>query len=56
MQITIQKFRQSYIVFEKPGTLLSKIFAERKFRGSQKPRNFCISAESNFAVHVFEQI
>ena len=56
MQNTIQKFRQSSIVFEKPGALLSKVFTGRKFRGSQKPRNICISAELNFAVHVLEQI
>ena len=32
-------------------TLLSEIFRGRKFRGSQKLRNFCIFAELNFAVH-----
>ena len=37
-------------------TLLSEIFAGRKFRGSKKPRNFCLFAEENFAVHVLEQI
>ena len=37
-------------------TLLSEIFARRKFGGSQKPRNFCIFPELNFAVHVLEQI
>ena len=37
-------------------TLLSDIFAGGKFRGSQTPRNFCIFAELNFAVHVLEQI
>ena len=37
-------------------TLLSEIFAGRRFRGSKKPRNFCLIAELNFAVHVFEQI
>ena len=56
MQNTMQKFRQSSIVFDKPGNLLEKIFAGRKFGGSQKPWNFCISAELNFAVHVLEQI
>ena len=28
-----------------PTTLMSDIFAGRKFRGSKKPRNFCIFAE-----------
>ena len=37
-------------------TLLSEMFAGRKFCGSQKPRNFCIFAELNFAVHALEQI
>jgi len=31
-------------------TLLSETFAERKFRGCLKPRNFFIFAELNFAV------
>ena len=33
-----------------------KIFAGRKFRGSQKPRNFCVSTELNFVVHGLEEI
>ena len=37
-------------------TLLSEIFAGRKFCGSQKPQIFCILAELNFAVYVFEPI
>ena len=37
-------------------TLFSDIFTRRKFRGSQKQRNFCIFAELNFAVNVLEQI
>ena len=30
--------------------ILSEIFEGRKFRGSQKPRKFCIFVELNFAV------
>ena len=37
-------------------TLMSDIFAGRKFRGLKKPRNFCIFAEFNFAVRGFEII
>ena len=37
-------------------TLLSDIFAGRKFCGSQKPRIFCIFTELNFVVHVLEKI
>ena len=50
----MERFFQLFAAFLT--TLLSEIFTERKFHGSQKPRNFCIFVELNFAVHVLEQI